>query len=97
MNDNTSTAHSSRIGKQFLTLLDLIHQNNLKILIIGTTSNIEMVDLSLRRPGRFENEVHNNNILELLFFKIYKFKKQNFNDFLIFYLDCSTIIIRKRS
>lgn len=37
--------------------MDGIHSNNDKILIIGATNRPNVIDMALRRPGRFEKEI----------------------------------------
>lgn len=66
-------SHISRISAQLITLLDKISSKK-DILVIATTSQIELLDLNLRRPGRLEHElyisvpsaVERNNILEVI-------------------------------
>lgn len=66
-------SHISRISAQLITLLDQISSKN-NILVVATTSQIELLDLNLRRPGRLEREIYisvpsalqRNNILEVI-------------------------------
>ncbi|XP_037918198.1 spermatogenesis-associated protein 5-like protein 1 [Hermetia illucens] len=54
-NDKSQTA---RICGQFTSLVDdLQHIQNGNVLILATTSNLELVNTALRRPGRFKNEI----------------------------------------
>ncbi|MBI2304444.1 MAG: AAA family ATPase [Chloroflexi bacterium] len=53
-----SGAHAdTRMATQFLALLDGIKSVE-GIMVIGTTNRIEAVDMSFRRPGRFDRELY---------------------------------------
>lgn len=52
--DPKDTAHVLRISSQVMSLLETLEKG---VVVIGTSSNIEAVDLRLRRPGRIDEEV----------------------------------------
>ncbi|XP_063708178.1 ATPase family gene 2 protein homolog B [Culicoides brevitarsis] len=52
--DPKDTAHVSRISSQVMRLLENLEKN---IIVVVTTSNIEGVDLRLRRAGRIDEEI----------------------------------------
>lgn len=53
---NSSTDHERRVLSQLIALFDEIQNTNGKIAILATTSKLDLVDGSLRRPGRIDKE-----------------------------------------
>ncbi|XP_017878049.1 spermatogenesis-associated protein 5 isoform X2 [Ceratina calcarata] len=53
---NSSTDHERRVLSQLIALFDEIQNTNIKIAILATTSKLDLVDGSLRRPGRIDKE-----------------------------------------
>jgi hypothetical protein len=50
-------AHISRISTQLKALLDDVTNTTKGLMVIATTSSIEQLDASVRRPGRLEQEI----------------------------------------
>ncbi|KAL6447262.1 hypothetical protein ACFW04_001487 [Cataglyphis niger] len=53
---NSSTDHERRVLAQLITLFDDLQSSNSDILIMATTTKLDFVDSSLRRPGRLDME-----------------------------------------
>ncbi|XP_029178349.1 ATPase family protein 2 homolog isoform X2 [Nylanderia fulva] len=53
---NSSTDHERRVLAQLITLFDDLHSIKSDILIMATTTKLDFVDSSLRRPGRLDME-----------------------------------------
>ncbi|XP_029673347.1 ATPase family protein 2 homolog [Formica exsecta] len=53
---NSSTDHERRVLAQLITLFDDLQSTNSDILIMATTTKLDFVDSSLRRPGRLDME-----------------------------------------
>lgn len=53
----TSTDHERRVLSQLIALFDDIQNANDNVVILATTSKLDQVDSSLRRPGRIGKEV----------------------------------------
>ncbi len=53
----SGSAADTRMSTQFLSLLDGIKRTE-GIMVIGTTNRIDSVDMSFRRPGRFDREIY---------------------------------------
>ncbi|MGH9114825.1 MAG: AAA family ATPase [Acidimicrobiales bacterium] len=54
---NASTMSDSRSVGQLLALMDGL-RNAAGVVVIGTTNQVEALDPALRRPGRFDRELH---------------------------------------
>lgn len=52
----SSTDHERRVLSQLAALFDDIQNRNVNVVILATTSKIDFVDNSLRRPGRIDKE-----------------------------------------
>ncbi|XP_031845570.2 ATPase family gene 2 protein homolog A isoform X2 [Nomia melanderi] len=52
----SSTDHERRVLSQLIALFDEIQNTNDNIVILATTSKLDQVDSSLRRPGRIDKE-----------------------------------------
>ncbi|XP_076765948.1 ATPase family gene 2 protein homolog A isoform X4 [Xylocopa sonorina] len=52
----SSTDHERRVLSQLTALFDDIQNTNNNIMILATTSKLDLVDNSLRRPGRIDKE-----------------------------------------
>ncbi|XP_006621935.1 ATPase family protein 2 homolog isoform X2 [Apis dorsata] len=52
----SSTDHERRVLSQLITLFDDIQNTNNNVVILATTSKLDLVDSSLRRPGRIDKE-----------------------------------------
>ncbi|XP_017756557.1 PREDICTED: spermatogenesis-associated protein 5 [Eufriesea mexicana] len=52
----SSTDHERRVLSQLTALFDDIQNRNVNVVILATTSKIDFVDNSLRRPGRIDRE-----------------------------------------
>ncbi|XP_076239280.1 ATPase family gene 2 protein homolog A isoform X1 [Calliopsis andreniformis] len=52
----SSTDHERRVLAQLITLFDDIQNTNENVVILTTTSKLDFVDSSLRRPGRIDKE-----------------------------------------
>ncbi|XP_043527623.1 ATPase family protein 2 homolog isoform X1 [Frieseomelitta varia] len=52
----SSTDHERRVLSQLITLFDDIQNANDNVVILATTSKLDLVDSSLRRPGRIDKE-----------------------------------------
>jgi len=48
----------ARVVAQVLSLMDGAKEEGGKVIVIGTTSNPNKIDMALRRPGRLDREVH---------------------------------------
>lgn len=53
---NSSTDHERRVLAQLITLFDDLQSTNSNIVIMATTSKLDFIDSSLRRPGRLDME-----------------------------------------
>lgn len=53
---NSSTDHERRVLAQLITLFDDLQSTNSDVLIMATTTKLDFVDSSLRRPGRLDME-----------------------------------------
>lgn len=53
---NSSTDHERRVLAQLITLFDDLQSSNSDILIMATTTKLDFVDSSLKRPGRLDME-----------------------------------------
>ncbi|XP_076374339.1 ATPase family gene 2 protein homolog A isoform X2 [Megalopta genalis] len=53
---SSSTDHERRVLSQLVALFDDIQNANDNVVILGTTSKLDLVDSSLRRPGRIDKE-----------------------------------------
>ncbi|HLC26357.1 MAG TPA: AAA family ATPase, partial [bacterium] len=53
----SGSAADTRMSTQFLSLMDGIRRTE-GIMVIGTTNRIDFVDMSFRRPGRFDREIY---------------------------------------
>uniref|UniRef100_A0A0A9WHE9 Cell division cycle protein 48 MJ1156 n=1 Tax=Lygus hesperus TaxID=30085 RepID=A0A0A9WHE9_LYGHE len=54
---------ASRTVAQMLTLLDGFHSRKVardacEVIVVGTTNNINQIDMALRRPGRLDREIY---------------------------------------
>jgi len=58
---NTSNLHQASLIGKFLSLLDGLDFNSSRILIIGTTNNIQAIDKAVLRPGRIDMIVKLDN------------------------------------
>ena len=55
--DGLSRDMERRIIRQLANCLDSLDSSNQRVLVVGVTSRPDSLDVSLRRPGRFEEEV----------------------------------------
>ncbi|XP_078036445.1 ATPase family gene 2 protein homolog A [Augochlora pura] len=53
---SSSTDHERKVLSQLVALFDDIQNANDNVVILGTTSKLDLVDSSLRRPGRIDKE-----------------------------------------
>lgn len=53
---NSSTDHEKRVLTQLVTLFDDLQSANNNVLVVATTAKLDLVDGSLRRPGRLDME-----------------------------------------
>ncbi|CAK9794901.1 Ribosome biogenesis protein SPATA5 [Anthophora quadrimaculata] len=53
---NSSTDHERRVLSQLIALFDDIQNTDNNVVILATTSKLDFVDSSLRRPGRIDKE-----------------------------------------
>lgn len=53
---NSSTDHERRVLAQLITLFDDLQSTNSDIVIMATTTKLDFIDSSLRRPGRLDME-----------------------------------------
>ncbi|KZC09114.1 PREDICTED: spermatogenesis-associated protein 5 [Dufourea novaeangliae] len=53
---SSTTDHERRVLSQLIALFDDIQNTNDNVVILATTSKLEQVDSSLRRPGRIDKE-----------------------------------------
>ncbi|XP_073842359.1 ATPase family gene 2 protein homolog B [Musca autumnalis] len=56
-NNSETSTNAMRILTQFLSLLDELNRTKRGILCVGTTHNTEVLDESVKRPGRFDKEI----------------------------------------
>ncbi|XP_018374595.1 PREDICTED: spermatogenesis-associated protein 5 [Trachymyrmex cornetzi] len=52
--NNSSTDHEKRVLTQLVTLFDDLQNTNNNVLVMATTAKSDLVDSSLRRPGRLD-------------------------------------------
>lgn len=53
---SSSTEHERRVLSQLTSLLDDVQGSNNSVVLLATTSKLDLVDSSLRRPGRIDRE-----------------------------------------
>lgn len=53
---SSSTEYEKRVLTTLVTLIDDLQNRNINVLILATTSRLDLVDSSLRRPGRIDKE-----------------------------------------
>lgn len=51
---SSSTDHEKRVLTQLVTLFDDLQSTNSNVLVVATTAKLDLVDNSLRRPGRLD-------------------------------------------
>lgn len=59
MSDDSGEAES-RVVSTLLTMMDDMNDNDNSLVVIGATNRINSIDSSLRRPGRFDQEIEIN-------------------------------------
>ncbi|KYM99999.1 Spermatogenesis-associated protein 5 [Cyphomyrmex costatus] len=52
--NSSSTDHEKRVLAQLITLFDDLQNTNSNVLVMATTAKLDIVDSSLRRPGRLD-------------------------------------------
>lgn len=54
--NNSSSDNERKILATLIALMDDLQASNERVVVLATTSKIEMIDSALRRPGRIDNE-----------------------------------------